>query len=234
MRRLDDRQATNALLEAQLDQPTREYGDAFDKSIDQKLQRFTPVRLNGQFLRSAGATPQPVVIANRTFEGAPGFWVVAPFRLDSGQDVAVLRGFANRALIATDEPERWAPPEGPLVIDGYLQSGSSGGVPASGQDVGSSDLLEINKLDLALLGEIWDVDFDPMYVVADRADRTELVAVDRPEISDGPHLSYAFQWFTFATIAGFGYLLIIRKMAGRPDASEIDAEFGANDANSYA
>ena len=32
-----------------------------------------------------------------------------------------------------------------------------------------------------------------------------------PELDDGPHLSYAFQWFAFATIATVGYVILVRR-----------------------
>jgi cytochrome oxidase assembly protein ShyY1 len=35
--------------------------------------------------------------------------------------------------------------------------------------------------------------------------------VPPPELSEGPHLSYAIQWFTFATIALVGYGLLVRR-----------------------
>jgi len=35
--------------------------------------------------------------------------------------------------------------------------------------------------------------------------------VPPPELSEGPHFSYAIQWFTFATIALVGYGLLVRR-----------------------
>jgi surfeit locus 1 family protein len=32
-----------------------------------------------------------------------------------------------------------------------------------------------------------------------------------PELTEGPHLSYAFQWFAFATIAAVGYVILVRR-----------------------
>jgi surfeit locus 1 family protein len=33
----------------------------------------------------------------------------------------------------------------------------------------------------------------------------------QPDLSDGPHLSYAIQWFSFATIALVGYPIYVRR-----------------------
>src|SRR5947209_17717106 len=37
-----------------------------------------------------------------------------------------------------------------------------------------------------------------------------LIRCPSPELSDGPHLSYAIQWFSFAVIIGVGSLAIAR------------------------
>ena len=35
--------------------------------------------------------------------------------------------------------------------------------------------------------------------------------VTLPELTDGPHLSYAVQWFTFSTAVAVGWVLAVRK-----------------------
>ena len=40
-----------------------------------------------------------------------------------------------------------------------------------------------------------------------------LEALGPPDISEGPHLSYAIQWAIFSTIAAVGYVLLLRKVA---------------------
>jgi len=40
-----------------------------------------------------------------------------------------------------------------------------------------------------------------------------LVRWPLPEVSNGPHLSYAIQWFSFATIIVVGSLALMRKRA---------------------
>jgi cytochrome oxidase assembly protein ShyY1 len=32
-----------------------------------------------------------------------------------------------------------------------------------------------------------------------------------PHLDDGPHLSYAIQWFIFATLAVIGWVVVVRK-----------------------
>ena len=41
-----------------------------------------------------------------------------------------------------------------------------------------------------------------------------------PELSEGPHLSYAIQWFTFAVIAVAGFVVLALREGRDPRSSE--------------
>jgi len=43
-----------------------------------------------------------------------------------------------------------------------------------------------------------------------------------PELGDGPHLSYAIQWFAFAGIVILGMGALIRKQARDREASNVN------------
>jgi surfeit locus 1 family protein len=43
------------------------------------------------------------------------------------------------------------------------------------------------------------------------AARYPIGGVDQPDLSEGPHLGYAFQWFIFAALLGGGYPYFVRK-----------------------
>ena len=40
-----------------------------------------------------------------------------------------------------------------------------------------------------------------------------MTPVPLPDLDEGPHLSYAFQWFIFAAIGAVGYVMILRRNA---------------------
>ena len=83
------------------------------------------------------------------------------------------------------------------------------------------------RVDLARVAKQVDYDVLPAYVQRVSSDpeevtaegAPELVALGTPELSEGPHLSYAVQWFTFTTIAVVGYALLLRRVA-RDEARE--------------
>jgi surfeit locus 1 family protein len=55
------------------------------------------------------------------------------------------------------------------------------------------------------------------------------VVLPEPELDEGPHLSYAVQWFVFATIAAVGYPLVLRRLSrrgpGRSRPSKVPLEY---------
>src|SRR5437867_614670 len=59
-----------------------------------------------------------------------------------------------------------------------------------------------------------------------------LIRWPTPELSDGPHLSYAIQWFSFAVIIGVGSLALARKRAAEA-ALELSDGRGTIKALSY-
>ena len=56
-----------------------------------------------------------------------------------------------------------------------------------------------------------------------------ILPVPPPELSEGPHLGYAVQWFIFSAIAVVGYPLVLRRVALRrgkevDDRDDLDRE----------
>lgn len=218
LRRLDEKRDHKAVVEARQELPVEPVEEVlpFDAelgtdSVDVVLYRS--VTATGTY---EGA--ESVIVPNRTFNSASGGWVLTPLDLDGGGTVIVNRGFIgfDRAgeLVAPD------PPEGPVTVSGLLfpnqereRFGASG--PAD-------DIAEMPRVDLERYAERIDRPVLPAYIQLVDSDPPEppaadgqpqLLALGPPEPDEGPHLSYAVQWFLFTTIAAGGYLLLLRKVA---------------------
>lgn len=155
-------------------------------------------------LRDRRATAQGVydyaherVWAGRTYQGTPGVALLTPLRLADGRAVFVDRGWVPspdaRHIDAT--PYR----EGDSVtVDGLV-------LPAP-RDRGDVDPARLrDSLPYAVL---------PIVIQIDDTAAAHPVGLARwrtPPLDDGPHLSYAIQWFSFATIAVVGTVLVLRK-----------------------
>ena len=77
------------------------------------------------------------------------------------------------------------------------------------------------------IGQQLPYDLLPWYLALQEqtpAQSGELPAVvPAPTLDEGPHLSYALQWFAFASIAAIGYLILARRQVLDRDAT-VDAD----------
>ncbi len=211
LQRLSDRQTTNQLVEARADSTPLRYGDAIagerrdDGSLDDV--RYLRVGVSGEYL------DETIFIDNRSFEGAPGSWLATPFRLaDTSETVLVVRGFVSRSFVLNAGPAELAPPAGTQELVGLLQPGASGGAFARDREGPAA----ISRPNVVAVADRLAVELDDVYVQLESPIETQLTAVPLPEINDGPHLSYAIQWFVFAIIGIIGYPLILRRRASAP------------------
>ena len=234
LRRLDDKRDHKALVESRQEQPALPVEDVIpadadigSDAVDAILYR--PVRAIGTY-----AADETVVVENRTFNGAPGAWVLTPLRLGEGVAVVVNRGFIGFTRGGSIEPP--APPPGSVEVGGLVfPSQQRGSFGATDPDSGRLDVLA--RVDLDRFDAQVDDDLLPAYIQLattvppepgfEAADAPQLVALGPPEVDEGPHLGYAAQWFIFTTIAVGGYALLLRRVArdeARPPPAEVAAE----------
>lgn len=173
--------------------------DAFDDS-----QKWLRVSVSGTYL-----TDHTMLVRNRPLNGNPGFEELVPLRLDDGTVFVVDRGWlpTGQKQDAPDVvPEA---PEGPVTVTARLKAGEPtiAGRSASGHQIATIHLPEIEDRVAA-----------PTYTGAyglldteDPAPPTRPVAVTKPIPDEGPHLSYAFQWFTFGLLGFAGLIWAARQ-----------------------
>jgi len=206
--RLGERQAQNALAESRMNNPAllEEV-----RGSDAETLEFRRIQVSGSFDPAS-----EILIANRSSDGASGFWIWTNFVTEDG-DLLVSRGFVNRGTILEipgSEPRSSAAPDsGPVIIEGLLREGFDSAKA-------SADQTQLTRPDPELAAEILGIDpvLDPRFYLSLTAQEPPRTAdipipVPLPDLGEGPHRSYAFQWFTFATIGVVGYLLLLRRIA---------------------
>jgi len=137
----------------------------------------------------------------RSYEGIPGVDLITPLRLADGGAVLVDRG--------------WAPsPDGYHVDEGAYREADSADVlglgmsaPRARGDVDPERLKD--SMPYRLLPFV--IQQFPPSTALDRPLPPGLIRWPAPELSDGPHLSYAVQWFSFAIIIVVGSVALLRK-----------------------
>ena len=233
LRRLDEKREIKATIEAQQSEPAADVDDvvADDATVDEDV---AAIEHRSVIAKGRYADDDTFVVENRTFNGASGAWVLTPLVLEDGRAIVVNRGFLgfDRQGAIVPPPA----PDGEVVVEGVLlESEQRGRFGPSDPDAGRLEVLA--RVDLPRVAQQVDYGVLPAYLQRVRstpeesnvADAPELVPLGRPTPSEGPHLSYAIQWFTFTTIAVLGYGLLLRRVArdeAREEAGrEADAAF---------
>lgn len=215
LRRLDERRAANAEAAAALAQPPVPLADVVDPAAsfaDGEALELRQVVVTGTY-----APEDQVLVRSRTLDGAPGLWAVTPLVVDDGTAVAVNRGWVPVSPEGAEGPAPAGsePPAGEVTVEGVLQPTQERG-RFGPTDPDDGRLTHLARLDLARLQAQVDEDLYPVAVqltASDPAQAGDLpVPLPLPDTGDeGPHLSYAVQWFVFSTIAAVGYVVILRR-----------------------
>ncbi|APX00449.1 SURF1 family cytochrome oxidase biogenesis protein [Arthrobacter sp. QXT-31] len=163
--------------------------------------KWTTVSVSGRYL----AADQRIV-RNRPNNSAPGYEVLVPFRLTSGETIAINRGWLPIGNVRSGYPDAVpAPPRGNVSAVVRIKPSEPAldrGAPAG--QLASVDLPGYaRQLDYPLLTGSYGV----MASESPRpAEAPQPLAL--PSVQEGSNLSYAMQWITFGVLAfvGFGYV----------------------------
>ncbi|MXZ54049.1 MAG: SURF1 family protein [Acidimicrobiaceae bacterium] len=219
LRRLDERRADNAEIAAAMSQAPFDIAAHLDTLG--LPPEYTAVAAAGTYLPDA-----EVRIGNRSSGGQPGFWLATPLELQDGRAVAVVRGWVPRRSLSGQDDRSPAPPEGAVIVAG-LAFGSVGGGRVA--EVAPGETPEISRMDLARFAEVSGVDVEDVWIRLRAQSPSQPdglpVPVPDPDLGEGPHLSYAFQWFFFSAGAVVVYPLILRRaVAGRQEAPDTELQ----------
>ncbi|WP_035749097.1 SURF1 family cytochrome oxidase biogenesis protein [Arthrobacter sp. 35W] len=145
------------------------------------------------------------IVRNRPLNGQPGYEVVVPFRLDSGETVIVDRGWLPIGNKEAGYPDSIPEPvPGPVTAvvrlkpaEPKLQRGAPEGQLASIDLASYAQTLPYPVLTGAY-GQL---------ASESPSAATTPVAFPMPSVDEGSHLSYSMQWFCFGLLifVGFGY-----------------------------
>lgn len=207
LRRLDERQSTNRALESRGAAPTR---TVLPVDVDPDAAARYRFSLEGRF-----DAEHEVLVRGRIQTGLPGYEVLTPLVIAPGEAVLVNRGWIPQQIGDAWPDAAVAPPSGQVTVVGTARR-SEGGALRPSEGVGGVPVISSIRLH-ELEDSAVPYELAAVWLVAERgATRGDLPApLPPPDLSDGPHLSYAVQWFLFATIGAVGWVLLVRQSAQR-------------------
>lgn len=157
-----------------------------------------------------------VAIRNQYYRDQYGYHLLTPL-LSNGTAVLVDRGWIPAD--GNSSPADWRKYDEPgvVTVTGQIRLGQTkpafGGVadapPADGSPLWVWNNGDLEKISLQMPYPIYAVYIQPNI---DPADETPPIPYQpEVELTEGPHIGYAFQWFTFAAILFAGYPFFLRK-----------------------
>lgn len=165
------------------------------------------------------------VLMGRSHGGAPGVYLFTPLRLDEGA-ILVNRGWVHAADAATVDLAAISRPW-EATVSGVLLAFPD--VRDPGAD--GSFRHRWSRLDGQAIPAQYPYPVAPLYLLdtagtggrgsgdagsyGDTESARSPVPLDPPVLDAGPHLSYAVQWFSFATIFLVGWTILLVRRAGR-------------------
>jgi len=198
--RRQERRARNALVAARLDSTAVSVASL---PRDSALARFRRVRVTG-----VPDYEHELVWAARTHKGSPGVNLLTPVRLP-GSDTAILlnRGWVYSGDGATVDLAKWRDRDSTFI--GYVEE-----LPSVAGASYTDRPSVIARLSHDVVAKALPYPVAPVYVIvlSDSAIAADRIArLSAPPLDEGPHLSYAFQWFAFATVALVGVGIVLRQ-----------------------
>lgn len=194
LRRLAERRARNVELAARLAAP---------------VVPFERLRGDTSAFRRAAVTGTPdydheILFTGRSRNGSPGVYILTPVRrAASDTAVVVIRGWVYAPDAATIDRARWR--ERRDSFAGYVSV-----LPATAPAPETrAKERKLRSLSVKGVQAMLPYPVSDRYVVSqDSAADSAPVRLPLPSIDNGPHLSYAIQWFAFAAIALIGAAIV--------------------------
>lgn len=213
LERLEQRRAFNARVFAQIDRPVLDLNhDNFDPA-DLINMEYRKIVVSGEYDHD-----QEVLLRNQVWQNYPGYHILTPLKLNTKEAILVDRGW-----IPLDAAGRLSQFRelGTQVVRGWIRRPQSkpdfGGVPDPTLSPGETRLDAWNIVNLERIQQQVSFSLLPVYVQQmPDPDWQRLPYRSQPvlQLSEGSHLGYALQFFSFAALLALGYPFFVWRQLG--------------------
>jgi surfeit locus 1 family protein len=223
--RLAQRRARNAEIAHQLALPPLSLNDNSPLSDDLASLKTRQATARGSLDLS-----RQVALKYQNWNGSPGIHLITPLMIEgSSRAVLVDRGWIPQAEAA---PERWSQFDelGQVTITGFIRlsevlsqksSDTDQFTPPAKYPTIEIPQTEWFRVDIAAIQAQLPYELLPIYIQQSPPEsgnaRPPYQAKAEFDLSDGPHLGYAIQWYIFALILLVIYISYVKKEQSTPE-----------------
>jgi len=203
--RLSQRRAFNEQVQLGMDAPAAPVAQLVDGAAHPDELTFRRVEAAGTYDAN-----HEVILYGRTLDGRPGNHVLTPLVLEDGRAILVDRGWVPSEVDAAPVRGDAEAPRQVVTVRGVLLRSDGDASAGPGEGLATT----VREVDVALLDRQIPADLLPgVYLLLRDQEPTAPLPVPAalPELTEGPHLGYALQWFGFALVAVIGYGLLARR-----------------------
>lgn len=207
LRRHDERAAFNSAVQAGATSRPAPLGRVLTVGRDPRpADEWRAVRASGRY-----DPARTLLVRNRTQSGRVGFWVLTPLVTPRGTCLLVNRGWVQAGATARAVPEVPPTATGQVALTGRLRLPEKADDPVFQAPRGQVTAVDVDRIAARLPypaygGYVELVNQQP-------APPGGLERLPPPELTAGPHLAYAVQWFLFVAVAGVGWWVLLRREA---------------------
>lgn len=199
--RREERVERISQVQANYDQAVAPYSSLdFENSI--AALEWRPVEVSGRYLPESA-----VVVRNRPLSGRAGFLQLIPFQLEDGRILAVERGWIPAGNPITTPASNPLPDDQDRDLVLRIRAAE----PSLGRGSVPGQLASITPAELAGLEPSLLITSHYGRLVSETPASNQLpMAMPKPSLDEGNHLSYALQWVLFGLMAFGAFIWAIR------------------------
>jgi len=170
-----------------------------DLSQVSELKDWQKVSVKGEFMDSDAK-----LLRRQYLESSLGFWVITPLKLDNDQVILVNRGWIPIAESSTSQQEIPSSPQGDVTIIGYVQTLKD--TRSEPEDLPLNQINHLNSTNFSSQ----PLSTNYLQLASMTPMDNQVAIIPLPELSNGPHFSYAIQWILFALMLPIGWYVLLK------------------------
>ncbi|MSY53532.1 MAG: hypothetical protein F2705_03650, partial [Actinobacteria bacterium] len=207
-RRLDQRHIYNKQILAEIAKPEVPITDLVDLGsyplVLVEEAQWRTVEATGTWLAA-----DQVLVRKKSLESDLGLWVVTPLQLTDGTIVMVNRGWTAAANSAVDSPVVTDSPTGQVEVLGRVRDVAQRKKSAP-TDLPDGQVDQIVPLEIVDSPKTLSNVYLEMTASRPESRSNDIRELPAPEVTEGPHRSYAVQWIFFEIMTVIGWVVLVR------------------------